>query len=388
MNAPTGGASRSTLTLVEGLTSYGISSAIYCNGTGTEPDARSLTEAVDGRITFGRLAWWNRKIRSSTWKRPVVAARQATLTGFAHRSARNVAAFATSQEADLVHTNTLLTPEGSLAARRLDIPHVWHARELVGPGMPYRFWCESITLPRRVGAHSDVVVANSHVTAEHLGNFIPTSRILVVPNGISDSELETLGPPNAVPPVVGMVADLRSRTKGHQTFLEAAALVRDPEVTFVLFGEDPTPGTDTYVDRLHAEVIRLGLSGRFRFAGRSPDVATNMAMIDILVHPSPHESFGRIVIEAMLAGRPVVGVAAGGVGELVADHETGLCAPRPDPQALADRIDILCADVEQRVAFGQAGRRRAQEFYSAQQMVDGVVAAYRQAVAAHRTRTP
>lgn len=385
MNAPSGGAARTTISIIEGLANHGIQSAIYCHGTGTEPDAPRLTDSVDGRISFGNLRWWNRKIRASRVKRPAAAVLQTMRTGFGVASSRRVAAFARAQGVQLIHTNTVLTREGAIAAGQLGLPHVWHVRELVGPGMPFRFWAEHIALPRRVGRHADVIVANSSATADALARFLPESMISTVPNGITDARLNMIGAPRGVPPTVGMVADVRSRSKGHHAFVQAAAMVRHPGAKFVLFGDVPPPGTDRYSDRLHADVARLGLTDRFTFKGRSPDIAANMAAIDILVHPSPFESFGRIVLEAMLAGRPVVGVAAGGVGELVEDAHTGLCAPTADPAALALRIDQLCDDVDLRVAYGQAGRIRGSAHFSAEQMVDGILDAYRVAIARHAT---
>ena len=52
-----------------------------------------------------------------------------------------------------------------------------------------------------------------------------------------------------------------------------------------------------------------------------------MGEVDVLVHPAESESFGRVIVEGMAAGLPVVGVAAGGVGEIVRHEETGLLVP-------------------------------------------------------------
>ena len=80
----------------------------------------------------------------------------------------------------------------------------------------------------------------------------------------------------------------------------------------------------------------------------------------MLVHPADNESFGRVVVEAMAAGLPVVGVRGGGVGEIVSNGETGLLSTPDDPSALAENIDRLIADADLRARLGTraaAGRR-------------------------------
>ena len=135
-----------------------------------------------------------------------------------------------------------------------------------------------------------------------------------------------------------------------------------------IYGHDPSrggqPGQDEYVDGLLAEVRRAGLADRFRLAGFHADPAEIMAQIDLLVHPAESESFGRVIVEGMAAGLPVVGVAAGGVGEIVRHEETGLLAPPGAADVMARYITRLVRDPDLRNRYGAAGCRRAHECYS------------------------
>jgi glycosyltransferase involved in cell wall biosynthesis len=67
------------------------------------------------------------------------------------------------------------------------------------------------------------------------------------------------------------------------------------------------------------------------------------------------------ILEAMAAGLPVVACDVGGVGELVADGETGLLVPPGDPARLSEALRRLLADPELRRRLGAAGRARARE---------------------------
>ncbi len=72
------------------------------------------------------------------------------------------------------------------------------------------------------------------------------------------------------------------------------------------------------------------------------------------------EAFGRVVVEAMKRGRPVVVTSAGGAEELVVDSGGGLLYPPGDDAALADAIERLARDPAEARRMGEAGRAWAQ----------------------------
>ncbi len=387
LNSAGGGAALSTLSLAKALAAEGISSAAVCYDAGTTQERDALREAVHGELLFTQLYWWNRKNRMPLWKRPLVEARQIVATGWSLGSAARVAEFASQSGADLIHTNTILLPEGGLAARRLGLPHVWHLRELVGPGNPFRLAREGPELGHYMAQHCSKLVANSQASAERIRDWLPDDLLEIVPNGI---DLSGFTPGTApVQPgrvVVGMVGNLTSRSKKHALFIEAAARVdRGLPVEWRIYGHDPsrggTQGGDPYIDELHGQIRRLGLADRFHWPGFVIDPARIMSELDVLVHPADNESFGRVVVEAMAAGLPVVGVRGGGVAEIVRDGETGLLAAIDDPQGLAARIEQLVRDPQHGRAMGAAGRRRAIENYSMEACAAGILRVYEQAMA-------
>jgi len=381
MNGAGGGAALSTLDLIGALRERGIESCAVCHEGGVPAERQALSEATRGAVRFTWLYWWHRKLRVPRWRRPLVELKQAWRTGLGRFSTSVVADFARQQGADLIHTNSALTPEGGFAAGRLGLPHVWHLRELLGPGGPYQLPWRGPALADALLSHASVLVANSEASAASVRPWSPPDRLHVVPNGI-DVRAFKVQPQVRSRVVVGMVAHLTSRMKNHRLFVEAAAQV-DPSlpVEYRIVGHGAQAcARDPYVADLAARVLALGLDGRLRFESFDPAPAAIMAELDIVVHPTEHESFGRVAVEAMAAGLPVVAVRGGGLAEIVEDGATGILVPPQDPPAMARALECLIRDSALRTVMGAAGRRRAEERYALPRCVEGILRAYEAAM--------
>lgn len=364
----------------------GVGACAVCHNAGTPAEREMLREATDGEVLFTTLYWWNKKIRADYWKRPLLEARQIIKTGWSRSSATKVARFAKRHHADLIHTNTLITPEGGIAARALGLPHVWHLRELIGPNEPFRLRLEGPALGRYLSRHCSKLIANSRTSAERVQDFLPPELLEIVPNGIDLSRFTTKRDrPGGAPIVVAMVGNLSSRTKKHALFIEAASRVNPGlPVEFRIYGHDPSENGhksgDEYIDSLRRLIQQRGLAQRFQWLGYFPNPAKIMSKIDVLVHPADNESFGRIVVEAMAAGLPVVGVRGGGVGEIVKHEMTGFLSDPNEPDQLAAFIERLINDADLRVTMGRNGRARAVSHYSLESCAASILRVYQAAM--------
>ena len=122
--------------------------------------------------------------------------------------------------------------------------------------------------------------------------------------------------------------------KGQHVLLQALAHCPS-DVSIILVG-DALFGEHDYVQRLHEQVAALGLEERVRFLGFRSDIVPLMTACDLVAHTSTApEPFGRVIVEAMLCGRPVVAAQAGGAVELVEQDKTGWLVPPGDPLQLA-----------------------------------------------------
>jgi glycosyltransferase involved in cell wall biosynthesis len=357
-----------------------------CHDSGSPQEREKLRELTEGEVRFTTLYWWNKKIRVPTWKRPLSELKQLIKTGWRRGSTQSVTEFAHAHGADLIHTNTILTPEGAGAARQLGLPHVWHVRELVGVGMPFPLALSDAALGNYLTANCSRLVANSQATAALLRPWVPAELLQVVLNGIDLRQFQPrVGPARPDRFVVGMLGNLTSHVKKHSVFIDAAAKVsRELPIEWRIYGHDPSQGGTqsggAYVDALHAQIARAGIADRFVWPGFVNDPAQIMSQLDLLVHPADQESFGRIVVEAMAAGLPVVSVQGGGVAEIVRDGETGFLALPDDSAQIAAFVERLARDPQLRSTLGQAGRQRAMDVYSLDATVAGMLRVYGEAM--------
>ncbi len=162
--------------------------------------------------------------------------------------------------------------------------------------------------------------------------------------------------------------------KGLPYIIEA---MKDVKARLVLVGAGPLES------ELRALVADRGLDSKVVFAGRVADeeLPAYYQAADVYVLPASHrsEALGLSLIEAMACGRPVISTELGTGTSYVNVHGvTGLVVPPADPKALASAMNQLLADEELRRTFGEASRRRAQDLFSKEAMVEGMVRLYRQ----------
>lgn len=188
-------------------------------------------------------------------------------------------------------------------------------------------------------------------------------------------------PPLAPPPAPDEVAALRTRLRlpergvvlyvgkfspGKGTSDLAAAAVRVarevPGASFVFVGDGALPAS--------APVRRLGpLPNR--------EVLALYPLADVVVVPSViPDALSRVILEAMAAGRPVVGTRVGGTPELVVDGKTGLLVDRGSVDGLAHAITTVLTDAELRAALSAGARRHLAEHFGAERAVDDLLALY------------
>jgi len=285
------------------------------------------------------------------------------------------------KQVKLVHTNIRVghDREGILAAWLARRPCVCHVRQFERLG-----W-----LDRRLAAlASRFIYISQAVQRSHLESGVPCRKGLVVYNGLDvqsfiasldrEKGRQSLGlSPDDL--AVGIVGRLDA-WKGQEVFLRAMARVKDaiPQARGIVVGEvaAENPG---YLDVLLSLRNELGLADRVVFGGFQMDVPAVMSALDILVLASTSpEPFGRVLIEAMAAGKPVVATDAGAAREIIEDGVHGLLVPAGEAEAMARAIISLLTHRDAALVMGRRGQERARERFDTQQYSANVQSVYRE----------
>lgn len=235
-------------------------------------------------------------------------------------------------------------------------------------------------------AHADAFMASGPGILEEIdrryGVTFPPERTGVVALGLPDHSADaapSTAPGDAVE--ILFVGRLEPR-KGIDTLLECAPglLAAHPNVRLSIVGDDsPTsPGGPTYAEWFRSACTDPAIRDRVVFTGRLSDdeLVKRYASCDVFVAPSRFESFGLILLEAMMMSKPVVGCDVGGMRMIVAHGENGFLVPPGDHRALGDALWQLVVSSELRERFGRRGREIYDERFSRERMVSGAEAFY------------
>jgi glycosyltransferase involved in cell wall biosynthesis len=209
---------------------------------------------------------------------------------------------------------------------------------------------------------------------------VAPARIAVVLSGVdvacpirraSEATLRQLGVDGRRPLVV-MVSALIPPHKDPETFVAAVAAARAAgcDVQALLVGGGPLARSAERACR------RLDLGGALRLTGIRSDAVELLAAADVAVLSSRDEGLGTSLLDAMLAGVPVVATAAGGVTEVVRDGVDGLLVPVGDGAALGAAIGRVLRDARLRAALVAAARERVKRF-AIDRTVEGTLEVYR-----------
>jgi glycosyltransferase involved in cell wall biosynthesis len=200
------------------------------------------------------------------------------------------------------------------------------------------------------------LLAVSHAEARQarlLG--FPDTQVSVIENGVKcqlrSTPWEIVGNKRTV---IGTAMNFRPQ-KDYETFVNACSLLRDWQVDYrvVICGNGPQL---SYIKRL---VAAHELTERIEFAGWVPDAAMRMVSWDVFVLTTHYEGLSYALLEAMIAGRPIVASRVEGVKGVIEDGVSGLLVPPQDPRAVACAVVQLINDPERAHELGKEAHARA-----------------------------
>jgi len=340
------GAELALLELLQGLHRLGVQCLVFV------PKKGPLLEELDRLNIEWRLVsypwWW--KLRGKSLPRRVFR----TLHGAA--AAVRIAIVLRRWHCDVVLTNTVAVAAGAVAAWLARKPHVWHLHESA-----YRDTRITFDLGNRLSASlieglSACIVPVSSAVASDYSRYIKRDRMRVIYQSVTlRAEIEeapdrNLGSTRFLCCMVGSIQPLKGQDEAIKALSELVR--RGVDAHLLIVGD----GNRSFTASLNEQVRDYGLERRVTFTGYVKEPMRFMRIADVTLLCSAWEAFGRVIVETMLAGKPVIATAnSGGTAELIEEGKTGLLYERGNYIELADKIQYLYENPEVRSKLGQAG---------------------------------
>lgn len=265
---------------------------------------------------------------------------------------------------DIVHTNTIFPFAGAITAWFWNVPHIWHVREILSSPF-YHFILKRLTIKKIINKLSVKIICISDIVKKDivLNQYIEPSKTIVVYNAVKTENISNPGKKhlnNRI--VIGTVGSIRPLKQQHIIpELLKNIMIKDRELLFEwhIYGKI-SGGSEKYYDGILRKIKEQGLEENCIIKGfcEQTDIYSS---IDILVHTAKDEAFGRVFIEAMAAGIPVVAFDSGAVNEIIINNETGYIIKENNWNFLCD---ILCKLMKNKNLRDEMGLRAKEDVYN------------------------
>jgi glycosyltransferase involved in cell wall biosynthesis len=284
-----------------------------------------------------------------------------------------------SVKPDVLHANSL-SMSVLTGLLELPVPRVGHLRDIISLSK------NAIRLLN----NNDLLIAVSRATRDyHVGHGLEPHKVRVIYNGIDgnafrsddqNNELrDELGLPDDA--IVALTVGQIGLRKGLDVVLDAflAITKKVPGLHFVMVGERSSSKAETieYEAGLKNTAIEAGLENRVHWLGYRQDVPNLMANATMLVHAAHQEPLGRVLLEATVAGLPIVATDVGGTSEIVQNNVSGRLVPKGDANELAIGISELATNKQLQRQFADAAKIRAEQVFDVQRSAEALLDTWR-----------
>ncbi len=268
-------------------------------------------------------------------------------------------------DCDVVYTNTVTVNSGAIASKLLNLPHVWHIHEYgrehhglyFDLGDKFSYWI--------INKLSSCIVFNSNAVKEKYQHYLHRDKLKVVYQSVTLSEiaeqkilLRTIKEKRLRCALVGR---LQSGKKQEDAVHAVAALhKRKIDIDLVIIGSG-----DRDYERYLRELTALeNIEDLVHFTGYIKNAFSYMLSMDIILVCSQYEAFGRVTVEAMLAGKPVIGARSGGTVELIKEGINGLLYNPGEYNDLTEKLEYLYNNKSIAIQMGQRGKELVRDRFT------------------------
>ena len=241
------------------------------------------------------------------------------------------------------------------------IPIVWHVRDNIKNRLINSLF---------VFASKKIICISKHIYSQVVD--FSASKIVLVYGGISLKQFNPnkndvcqnlrsdlgLQPNKTIIAQIGQI----TRWKNQIEFIKCAKIIIDinKNVHFIIVGNANSTNDRKYLVEIKNEILRYNISDYISIIDYTANINEIYSQVDVLVHPSIKEPFGRVIVEAMAFKIPVVAYNLGGPKEIIQNEVSGFLVEPYNYKSIAEKVLILLSDKSKRIAFGEEGRKIVQ----------------------------
>jgi glycosyltransferase involved in cell wall biosynthesis len=283
---------------------------------------------------------------------------------------------------DLIYTNTCTVISAAIASYIAGKPHIWHVHESIGRQTDaFSLMLAKDLVLKIIDGLSKVIIVNSmairKIFPDEYGG-----KIRIIYNSFDvrkyDScaaERDTIRRRYGISDdvkVISMVGSISNR-KGQRNLIEAMPelLRRFPGSRVIIAGASAGPEVN-YEAELHRFISDAGMEAHVSFLGFMENVSDIYKMTDLLMVPSKDEPFGRVIVEAMLYGIPVIATKVGGIPEIIEDGVNGALIDSRSPKVIAEAVTAMFNSPEISRRYALEGRKRAANRFDVNNIISQV----------------
>lgn len=278
---------------------------------------------------------------------------------------------------DIVHLNTVSARLGFRSAKKLNVPVVWHIREMVHEDHGYQFLFEKLAYRELEKATRIITISNSVYQKFHA--LMPKANMVRIYNGVdTDIYYDAGHRPFGCDTVYLTIAGRIKSSKGFEDALGAMRILcekKHGELVLQIAGDCYD---DQYLNTLKQFVSDHGMERQVRFIGFQRNMADVWRKTDIALICSKAEAFGRVTVEAMLCGAFVIGADTMGTKELVHDGENGFLYSQGSEASLAEACEKALDNKEACIQIVNNAIKQAKEVFTAQRNAEQIENLYRE----------
>lgn len=281
-----------------------------------------------------------------------------------------IAVLAVKKRIDLIHSNSSVIFMGAFVAFFSGRKHLWHIREFVYEDydLKYNFGKSSFRFWANKAAR--MICISKSIAQKRVMEAGVTTPHVVIYNGLVDVLPPSFSRVRNETPRVGIVGIINA-AKGQMAAVKALNMLlkKNIPIKLEIVGEIGDPA---YYEEIVAYINDQGISDHVQFTGFTKDIQSIYSKLDVLLMCSPHEALGRVTIEGMMYGVPVVAFDSAGTSEIIRHEQTGLLY-RSDEHGLAFELERLLNDRSLYAGIAERAREHVFQHFSIAKYRDNFV---------------